>query len=91
MPGCAESGVRGCRRSRVPLARAVWPPRRVRQARAAHAEPRCRPDDGHGGPRNDPMAKPSLLEAFVRGPPRPSPGERGSARAASAWRTCCGS
>eukprot|EP00969_Alexandrium_andersonii_P371147 15478859-Alexandrium_andersonii.AAC.1 len=31
------------------------------------------------------MAKPSLLEAFVRGFPRPSSGQRGSAYAASAW------
>eukprot|EP00969_Alexandrium_andersonii_P048157 2113352-Alexandrium_andersonii.AAC.1 len=36
------------------------------------------------------MAKPSLLEAFLRGSPWPSPGQRGSACAASAWRTCGG-
>eukprot|EP00969_Alexandrium_andersonii_P319012 14092919-Alexandrium_andersonii.AAC.1 len=36
------------------------------------------------------MAKPSLLEALVRGPPRLSSGQRGPARAASAKRTCGG-
>eukprot|EP00969_Alexandrium_andersonii_P352955 15438798-Alexandrium_andersonii.AAC.1 len=36
------------------------------------------------------MAKPSLLEALVRGSPWPTSGRRGSAWAASAWRTCRG-
>eukprot|EP00969_Alexandrium_andersonii_P038679 1695804-Alexandrium_andersonii.AAC.1 len=36
------------------------------------------------------MAKPSLLEAFVRGSPWPSSGQWGLARAASARRTCGG-
>eukprot|EP00969_Alexandrium_andersonii_P075627 3334380-Alexandrium_andersonii.AAC.1 len=36
------------------------------------------------------MAKPSLLEVFVRGSPWPLSGQRGSARASSAWRTCGG-
>eukprot|EP00969_Alexandrium_andersonii_P294842 13032414-Alexandrium_andersonii.AAC.1 len=36
------------------------------------------------------MAKPSLMEMFVRGPPWPSAGQRSSACAASAWRTCGG-
>eukprot|EP00969_Alexandrium_andersonii_P224229 9902485-Alexandrium_andersonii.AAC.1 len=36
------------------------------------------------------MAMLSLLEAFVRGPPWPSSGQRSSACAASAWRTCGG-
>eukprot|EP00969_Alexandrium_andersonii_P102319 4516077-Alexandrium_andersonii.AAC.1 len=53
---------------------------RARQALAAHAE--RDPDDGHGDHRNDPattMAKPSLLDAFARGSPWPSSGQRGSA------------
>eukprot|EP00969_Alexandrium_andersonii_P313315 13842826-Alexandrium_andersonii.AAC.1 len=36
------------------------------------------------------MASPSVLLGSFRGPPWPSSGQRGSARAASAWRTCCG-
>eukprot|EP00969_Alexandrium_andersonii_P188037 8308979-Alexandrium_andersonii.AAC.1 len=36
------------------------------------------------------MAKPSLPQAFVPGTPWPSSGQRGSACAASAWRTCGG-
>eukprot|EP00969_Alexandrium_andersonii_P276525 12222572-Alexandrium_andersonii.AAC.1 len=36
------------------------------------------------------MASPSLLLASLRGPPRPSSGQRGSACAASTWRTCGG-
>eukprot|EP00969_Alexandrium_andersonii_P239628 10578223-Alexandrium_andersonii.AAC.1 len=33
------------------------------------------------------LAKPSLLDAFAQGPPRPWSAQRGSACAASAWRT----
>eukprot|EP00969_Alexandrium_andersonii_P298697 13204607-Alexandrium_andersonii.AAC.1 len=36
------------------------------------------------------MAKPSLMEVFVRRPPWPSSGQRGSACAANAWCTCGG-
>eukprot|EP00969_Alexandrium_andersonii_P191549 8460025-Alexandrium_andersonii.AAC.1 len=36
------------------------------------------------------MAKPSLMEVFVRGPLWPSSGQRGSDCAASAWCTCGG-
>eukprot|EP00969_Alexandrium_andersonii_P042474 1863741-Alexandrium_andersonii.AAC.1 len=36
------------------------------------------------------MMKLSLLEAFVRGPPWQSSGQRGSECATSAPRTCCG-
>eukprot|EP00969_Alexandrium_andersonii_P314767 13905295-Alexandrium_andersonii.AAC.1 len=36
------------------------------------------------------MAPPSLLLGSLRGSPWPSSGQRGSACAASAWRTCGG-
>eukprot|EP00969_Alexandrium_andersonii_P119464 5282118-Alexandrium_andersonii.AAC.1 len=36
------------------------------------------------------MAKPALLEAYTRESLWPSSGQRGSARATSAWHTCGG-
>eukprot|EP00969_Alexandrium_andersonii_P365618 15466650-Alexandrium_andersonii.AAC.1 len=45
-------------------------------------------DGGYGDHRNEPnsiVAKPPLAAAFVRGSPRPSSGQRGSACSTSAW------